>query len=176
MDNDNKLPKKTTKDLMLERDELVSQLIELDGELSEELEQRFFANSSQLSSKADNLLWAIERLESEEAFLKSQAKRLTDAAKSRGNQAERIRKRIKELMLAHDSPRISGETVEFYISKSKPKLVGEGNPEGFTKQTILIEPDRDAIRDAIEDGREVEGYQLEPVFALRTRVNVKLIE
>jgi hypothetical protein len=61
------------------------------------------------------------------------------------------------------------------LTRAKAKLVGEGLPEGFTKQTVTIEPDLEAIRDALEDGRTVPGYSLEPNHALRNRVAVKRI-
>lgn len=163
---------KTTSELLQEREQLASELIALDGELTAELEQKLFGNTEALKSKADALSWAIDRLDAEEIFLKQQAKQFADAAKVRANQAERIKSRIKELMLQFQLDRIQGGSVEFYLTKAKPKLIGEGLPKDYTKQTITVEADKDAIRDAIEDGQTVEGYALQPSHALRTRVSV----
>lgn len=173
MSNDNNLPKKTTNDLLTEKEQLAQELMALDGELTQELEERLFANSAALAAKTDALQWALARLENEEEFLKAQAKKLSDAAKARGNQVDRLKTRIKDLMLSHNIERISGDMSEFYLTKAKAKLVGEGLPDGFTKQTILIEADKDLIRDAIEEGRAVDGYSLQPSHALRTRIAVK---
>jgi hypothetical protein len=175
MTDHNRLVKKTTNDLLAEREELSREIMAADGELSPEIEARLFANTQSLAEKADAIHWVVERLEAEEAFLKAQAKRLTDAARSRARQSDLIRQRIKALMLEHDAETLSGETTEFYLTRAKAKLVGEGLPEGFTKQTVTIEPDLEAIRDALEDGRQVAGYALEPNHALRNRVAVKRI-
>lgn len=170
---DNNRNSMTTQDILNERREILSAIEAAGGELTDEIESRLLANAQSLVEKADAIQWAIDRLEADEAFLKAQAKRLLDAAKVRGAQVDRIKKRVKQLMRDFGVDRIGGGVTEFVLSRSRPKLVGDGVPEGYGKTTIVVDADTDKIRDALAEGLEVPGYRLEPVEALRVNVNVK---
>lgn len=170
---DNNRKPVTTHDIMSERREILTAIEAAGGELTDEVEARLLANAQALVEKADAIQWAIDRLEADEAFLKAQAKRLSDAAKVRGAQVDRIKKRVKHLMREFGVDRIGGGVTEFVLSRSRPKLVGDGVPVGFEKTTIVVEADTDKIREALAEGLEVPGYHLEPVEALRINVSVK---
>jgi hypothetical protein len=161
--------KKTTSQLLIEREELYREIEKSDGELSGSLELALFTNVSALANKAEAVQYAIGRLESEAAFLKDQAEMYVTAAKVRMASVKRIKDRMKSLLVAMDG-KITGETVEFYVAKSQPALQIDACPSEYTMQVTETVPDKERIKADLKAGKEIAGCSLVESYSLRTRI------
>lgn len=167
--------RKTTEDLLKEHAEIFDEIHAADGELTPELESRILQNAQMIADKADAIDYAINKLESEEAFLKSQAKAYTDAARSRANTAKRIKERIKELMTSFGVDKISGATTEFSLVKGRKIIEGDGIPDGYGLIVTETVPDKERIETELRAGRSVDGWSIRDSYSLRSKVTVKAI-
>jgi glutamate-1-semialdehyde aminotransferase len=161
--------KKTTNELLNEREELYQQIAANGGELTPEMESLMASNSQDLERKTDSIHFAIERLEADGEFFKSQAKMYQEAARARESSAKRIREMIKFAMIEHGIDRIAGDAIEYYLSPTKQALDGDGIPSGYEMIVTETVADKERIRSALESGQEVEGYRLRSSYALRSK-------
>lgn len=160
---------KTTSDLLFEREDIYREIEKSGGELSDDLEMALFTNINALSKKTEAVQYAMARLESEASFLKEQADMYTQAAKVRTNSVKRIKDRIKSLLVAMDGT-MTGESVEFYVSKTQPALQIENCPPEYTMQVTETVPDKDRIKADLKLGKEIDGCSLVDSYSLRTRI------
>ena len=132
-------------------------LWESDGILTEEMEETFAELLQAHGDKAEGYVALIQIAIEEEKMYKSQAKRLTDLAKSAGTRA----KSLKDRLLVSMQQR--GDT-EYETPIGKVKVTPNGGnaplvltvddpaelPERF--QRVTVSADTDAIRAALDEG------------------------
>ena len=162
--------KKTTFDLLTDREEIYRKIAESGGELTVEMEEQVLSTITAIAKKADSIQYALEKLEAEEIFLKAQAKSYLDAAKGRAAAGKRLRERIKQAMVEMNQPSIIGTSVEFFLAKAAPGLFVEGLPEGWTMEVTERIADRERIKAALIAGEKIEGCELTGGVSLRTRI------
>lgn len=141
------------------------------GELTPEIEQMLGLTEALTEQKVDATEYIISRLNAESDFLKKRAAEFTAAAKARANAADRIKERVKQLMLIHERSEISGEYVRFVVSPTTPSLIIDSEmalPEKYKKLIAVAEIDRAGIKKDLQDGTPVEGAHLQESFGLRT--------
>lgn len=146
------------------------ELEELDGqELTPELETKLLALMSNLDEtaqewhrKVDNYCRLIASLNASAKARKDESKRLAELAGLDQSKADRLKERLKDSLKLRGQKKV--KTTLFNLSvctNSRPSLtIPEVNdlPDEFTK--LVKEPDKDAIKDALESGQEIEGCQL----------------
>jgi hypothetical protein len=164
--------RKTTEDLLREHAEIFDAIQSAEGELTPELESRILMNTQMIADKADAIDYALNKLDAEEAFLKSQAKAYSDAAKSRANTADRIRKRIKELMASFGVDKLRGGTTEFSLVKGRKIIEGSGIPDGYGLIVTETIPDKERIEAELREGKSVDGWSIRDSVSLRSKVTV----
>jgi len=145
------------------------ELAENNGELTPEIEALLGLTETLQSEKVDQYDYVIKRIEAESAFLKERASEFTAAAKARSNAVERIKERIKSLMLLHDKAEVCGEYVRFVLSPTIPSLIIDSQeqlPAEFVQTVTTQKIDNAAIKKSLQDGMPVAGAHLQESFRL----------
>ena len=160
-------------EITLSYQELESELLELQGELTTEIEEKLNSLSKDLASKTDSIGYILERLERESIALKEKSKQFQIVAKRLEQAYDRLKDYTKQNMKALDVSELQGESYRFKKSNLKPKLVIDDEAlidRAYFKETILTTLDKEMIRLALENGISVNGARLEEVTSLRITV------
>ena len=120
--------------------------------------------TGEIGIKADGYAVVIDRLLGESATRKKMADKLAKSAKALENHAESLKDKLKYCMEQMDTKKIEGEYFTFRIQKNGGKQsvkIKEGAevPQMFTR--VIVEPDKELIRNALEDGQELDFAYLE---------------
>lgn len=149
-------------------------ILESGGELSPELEQKLDVNTTALLAKVDSYVFIEEHLEANAALWKRKA----DACKSIHDRyvkaQDRLRDRIKIGMQVLERDELKGKNYRYKLSKLKPKLVISDPVKLPIECKMVVSetvPDKEKIKSLLEDGIEVPGASLEPVYQLRDYEN-----
>lgn len=146
------------------------------GELSPELERALGLNADLTAQKVDATEYVIKQLDALSDHFKERAAEFMAAAKARSNLSERIRDRVKQLMLTHEKAELAGEYVRFVLSPSIPALVIEDEtqiPKEFIKTVVTEKIDNAAVKSALQTGTPVPGAHLTESFSLRSYAATK---
>lgn len=155
---------------------LLKCIVESEGEISPDIERQVEITEDMLSLKIDKYDFLMKKLESEEAHWKERADAYAKVARTCNNVRAKMKDRIKEVMISLGKKEIIGETTTFKLTNSNPKLIINEKelPSDYVVETVIIEPNKDKIKDALKNGKSVTGAYLEEVLALRTSVSRKV--
>ena len=161
------MTKPTLLDIADDARALADLLDELDGEITgqEEAVQAFFDETgAALTAKVDAYAGLIRQLEAFAATRKAEAKRMADLAKSDENRAKWLKERLLLAMDVIGETRIDGDRHRVSIAKNGgkvPMIIDDPDAveeAGYVRDVIEI--DKEALREALEDGEEGEGAYL----------------
>ena len=162
----------TLKELVSQELKLVQRLYASDGEITPEMEQELAITESMLEAKVDNYYLFMERVEAEierwDAHIKSLSKGLSSFKKTK----DWLSLNLKNGMIRLNESKLKGAVHEFSLSGNRFKLVIEDVdkiPGKFLVEVVRYEPDKEAIKDALEKGESVPGAYLDEVFTLRKK-------
>jgi hypothetical protein len=133
---------------------------------NEALEQHLAGLDEALDQKAESYASVIRSLELRARARKDEASRIRDLAEADEAVADRLKKRLKEAMEATGKTKI--DTPRFKLSVAgnggKAPLVIDGSADDLPPQFRVVrhEPNKDAIRAALESGEAVPGCALLP--------------
>ncbi len=164
----------TLRNLLIESSLLEEQLVECAGELTPALEESLALLDIKIPAKISNYMGLLDRLEMEGDNLYSKAKKYEMAAKALTGLRERLTSRVKANMIENNLKELRGEDESFTISASKKTVIITNYselPRAFNPETISAQPDKEAIRQALERGEVVPGAMLQDSFVLRRKVN-----
>ncbi len=157
----------------------IEQLIfEEGGELSETLEKWLADVETSLAKKADSYEFAMARFEATEEMLKARVKRVMAAAKALQNARERMKDRIKEVMMVTKQEEIRGAEVTFKLVRGQQirKIDEKLLDAKYKKERQVTERyiDMAALEADIAATKENEQYpagvSFEQVYQLRKSV------
>ena len=146
-----------------------------DGELSEELETALAINEKELQGKAIAYAYVIKDSEDTVTAIDAEIKRLQGLKKTEQNKVTRLKQNIHIAMELYGINEIKTETIKLNFRRSEGVV---SNSDTITKPiddefcTYIPEqwkPNLTAIKKAIKEGREVEGYDLEERFNLQIK-------
>jgi hypothetical protein len=152
-----------------EIESLIDALLEgggTDMAANEALEQHLAGLDAALDEKAEAYASVIRSLELRARARKDEASRIRDLAEADEAVADRLKKRLKEAMEATGKTKI--DTPRFKLSVAgnggKAPLVIDGSADDLPPQFRVVrhEPNKDAIRAALEAGQAVPGCALLP--------------
>ena len=120
--------------------------------------------TGEIGIKADGYKVIIDMLEAKAATRKAMADKLAKTAKALANNAKRLEERLKYCMEQMGVTKIEGEYFTFKIQKNggvQPLKIKEGAdiPQMFMK--VIVEPDKEIIRKALENGQKLDFAYLE---------------
>lgn len=142
------------------------------GEVTPELEQQLAITEQALQTKAVGYAHIIQEAEANVKAIKDEIARLQGLLKSEQGKADRLRSAIDNAMKMFGVHEVRTPLIRLSFRKSKA-VVGDENapiPDEFAR--VIPEqrkPDLTAIKAAIEEGREVEGYRIEERFNLQIK-------
>ena len=149
------------------------------GEIDPELEAFLNGIQEGIQHKADSYKFIIDRLETSAEMLAGQADKIYAAAKGLETTALAMKLRIKDAMIALHTDEIRGVTWRYKMSTNpRGRLVLDlavlkvKSPSYVNCRTqVFEEPDKDALKEALDAGTAVEGAKYEPSYTLNNYVN-----
>lgn len=148
-------------------------LTEVGGELADAeaeaaIEGWMAETNAALETKVNNICWLVREFEGRSEVLETEAKRLMALAGADGNQAKRLKARLKAFFEFNEITKMQTEHFKLTIAANGgvlPLVVPPAwerdpaeAPEAFQRRTIVL--DRDAIREAIRNDEETHGASL----------------
>jgi len=147
--------------------EVYSQIENNGGEMTPELEAALEITESERLTKGEGYVYVIKQLKSQAEMIKAEAKRLQDLAKRYENSADKLADRLLESVVAHGQIKTAFVTIS--SRKSKSVSITDESLLGAEFLRIKTEPNKTAIKEALESGQEVQGALIVENYSLSIR-------
>jgi hypothetical protein len=147
--------------------EVYSQIENNGGEINLELEAALEISEAERLTKGEGYVYVIKQLKSQTELLKAEAKRLLEIAKQYENSADKLADRLLESVIAHGQIKTAFVTISSRKSKSI-SITDESLLEAEFMR-IKTEPNKTAIKEALESGQEVQGALIVENYSLNIR-------
>ena len=133
------------------------------GELTKELENELVINQTELQEKAINYGYVVKSLESDISIIDEEIKRLTALKKAKSNVIDRMKESVLNAMQVYSIEKVTSPTLTLSI-RNNPESVdipmAELLDEKYLVTKTTVSPDKVAIKNAIQNGENVEGATL----------------
>jgi len=143
---------------------IVGQIIENGGECSDETLAMLHGWQAALEVKANNIGLVKARLESDIEYYKLIEESARARRKTTENTIDRLKNYLRDCMKTADIKSIKGDLFSFALVEGRIKTVVENKnslPFDYVDVVEVIQPKTDAIKAALENGKEVPGAHLE---------------
>lgn len=169
-------PRYTTNDLIALAYDFLDLLEESGGVVTPEIEAALGTLEGEVGDKLDALRWVSEVAKADAAFLKVEAKRLTQAAKARESLSESIKLRALGLLQAHTA--LTGEPrlrtgAHTYWTATTTSVQGPEDPAAwplpYRLEETTYKADKAGAKLALGAGQEIEGVALVEKTGIRWR-------
>jgi hypothetical protein len=137
---------------------LASQLEQ--GELTPEIEQQLQINEEQLKEKAINYGYVIKSFEYDNDVIDAEIKRLKQLKEQKENAIDKLKNAVSDAMQLYGIEKIDSPTLKLSFRKSESIEVSENIDKKYLIEKTTLQPDKQAIKKAIKDGKQVEGAVL----------------
>lgn len=142
-----------------------------DGEVTPELETALAINQSELQGKAVAYAYVIKDSEDTVSVIDAEIKRLQGLKKTEQNKVTRLKETISNAMELYGITEIKTETLKLNFRRSEGVV---GSNDYLTDDLVTIIPEQRkpnlvAIKAAIKEGVEIEGYEIEERFSLQIK-------
>jgi hypothetical protein len=137
---------------------LASQLEQ--GELTPEIEQQLQINEEQLKEKAINYGYVIRSFEYDNDVIDAEIKRLKQLKEQKENAIDKLKNAVSDAMQLYGIEKIDSPTLKLFFRKSESIEVSENIDKKYLIEKTTLQPDKNAIKQAIKDGQQVEGAVL----------------
>lgn len=162
-------------ELILESNNILNQIIDAGGEITEEIEKYLVTTTTELQAKIDSYVFVMEKLDSEMSFYKDKAAQYSKVANACKNLKEKIHSRTKQIMIDNKLSELKGFDYRFKLSPTQSALIvdDEKLPSEYKIQVVSYENDKERIKKDLLLDVKIEGAELEPRFSLRSYINKK---
>ena len=151
--------------------QLMDELIQADGEITLEQEERLVIYEQELEVKAENYSKVIKTIDAETKMIDEEIKRLQTMKRSRQRAIDRLKTALKNALEVFDIPKL--KTGLFTISLRKSEAVQINvSAEELPKdcQVIKIEPISKAeLKQRIKAGEEIPGVEIQENLNLQIK-------
>lgn len=157
-----------------ELNDVLDIVIQSEGEVTPDVEKSLSLKENNLALAVDRRFTAIEMARHHVEFFKEQKKRYESAIKSLTNFVDWVKGDVKLAMLEMNQKELVGEEMRFTLSSTKPTVDVFSQdllPSEYLREKLILEPDKEKIRAALELGIEVPGARLKENFSLRSSLN-----
>lgn len=141
---------------------ILTQLEELGGEITPELEQALVINEESFAAKSEDYGHAILNLKGMAAAAKAEKERLADLQKFYENTYNRLDNALKAAMVATGHDKVETPTMRLSLRHSTATEVDDLDqlPAEFKTTKVEVVADKTAIKKAIQSGEAVPGAHL----------------
>jgi hypothetical protein len=146
---------------------LHQQIEENGGELTPELEEQLIITEHDRESKCEGYAAVIRQLKSKSELLKREAKRLLDAARTYDKSVERLEDNLLSSIVQLGSVKTNFVSISTRRNKSVEIAEDADIPSQYCR--LKIEPNKTAIKEALESGIDVPGATIVEKFSLLIR-------
>lgn len=129
------------------------------------------ALDGEIEAKADGYAKVITELNARAKTIKQEEDRLADHRKAIENNANRIKKRLEESMIALDKRKIKTDLFSFNIQKNPPSLIID-NVNEIPEEFLIPQPaklDNEAVKRVLKNGEKLNWCHLAQTESLRIR-------
>jgi len=145
-----------------------------DGELSEELEQALTINQAELQGKAVAYAYVIKEADDTVSAIDAEIKRLQALKKTEKNKAERLKETISNAMDLYGIREIKTETLKLNFRRSEGVVYTDDLSYTLPDELVTIVPEQrkpnlTAIKKAIKEGVDVDGFEIEERYSLQIK-------
>lgn len=137
---------------------LASQLEQ--GELTPEIEQQLQINEEQLKEKAINYGYVIRSFEYDNDVIDAEIKRLKQLKEQKENAIDKLKNAVSDAMHLYGIEKIDSPTLKLSFRKSESIEVSDNLDKKYLIEKTTLQPDKNAIKQAIKQGEQVEGAVL----------------
>lgn len=139
-----------------------NQLIEQDGEYTEEQINALAISETELETKAVNYSFVIKDLDDDVEAINNEIKRLTQLKKARENASERLKNTISFYMDKFGRDEIKTPIVKLSFRKSEAVNVEDVNalPSDFKVVKVTEQADKAKIKEALKNGESIIGCSI----------------
>lgn len=137
------------------------------GEMTPELEAALEITEAERQIKGEGYVHVIKQLRSQSEMIKNEAKRLYDLAKKYENSAGVLSDKLLDSVVAHGQIKTAFVTIS--SRKSKSVSITDESLLGAEFMRIKTEPNKTAIKEAIEAGQEVQGALIVENYSLNIK-------
>jgi len=164
---------KTLPEITRKLGELEATIQENLGEIDSETEKELELWTESLMHKVDSYYHVVEKFKGIEKHWNEKAKYYSNVAKGCRSVHERLKERLKFHMAEKKKTEVFGQDFKFRLSKSKDKLeIDEREIHAkWMKQVVKWEPDKEKIREALENNEKIDGAKLIKSYSLRSYAN-----
>ena len=147
--------------------EVYSEIENNGGEMTPELEAALEITEAERMTKGEGYVYVIKQLKSQADLLKAEAKRLLEIAKQYENSGDKLADRLLQSVIAHGQ--IKTDFVTISTRKSKSVSITDESLLKAEYLRIKTEPNKTAIKEALESGQEVAGALIVENYSLNIR-------
>lgn len=169
---------KTLATLIDEQIALDQLMLEASGEITDGTEKIVDGWIQEIKSgiahKVDGYEIKQQMLKKQAEMFSHRAEMFSKAAKACSNLSSNLKERLKWAMVELNQSDLGGNLYRYKLSQGKPsvQVYDESKiPAEFLVTVVTQKVDKDAIKAAIESGREVAGANLERGYTIRTYPN-----
>lgn len=137
------------------------------GEMTPELEATLEITEAERLTKGEGYVYVIKQLRSQADMIKSEIKRLQELAKRYENSSDKLADTLLQSVVAHGQ--IKTALVTISSRKSKSVSITDESLLGAEFMRIKTEPNKTAIKEALESGQEVQGALIVENYSLNIR-------
>ena len=137
------------------------------GEMTPELEATLEITEAERLTKGEGYVYVIKQLRSQSDMIKSEVKRLQELAKRYENSAQILADTLLQSVVAHGQ--IKTALVTISSRKSKAVSITDESLLKAEFMRIKTEPNKTAIKEALEAGQEVQGALIVENYSLNIR-------
>lgn len=148
--------------------ELINKIMELEGEITPEIEQQLEITKGELQSKSIAYLEVIKSQEARSDMIDAEIKRLQQLKKRSNNLVDRLKSML--LWSVKNFGAYEVGTNKFSTRKSTIVEVEDVNslPKKYKVITVTERADKTAIKKALQDGQTIQGT------SLKTNIHLKI--
>ena len=147
--------------------EVYSEIENNGGEMSPELEAALEISEAERMTKGEGYVYVIKQLKSQADLLKAEAKRLMEIAKQYENSADKLADRLLQSVISHGQIKTAFVTIS--TRKSKSVSITDESLLKAEYLRIKTEPNKTAIKEALESGQEVQGALIVENYSLNIK-------
>lgn len=163
--------------LYAEMDQIVTKIMESEGELDAITELALDENAKDIAVKVDRYKFVMDRMGQLEDYFKGEANRYMEGAKAIAAECERVKTRLSNFLKDRELEEIRGEKYRFKLQNTAPKVLVENEkivPVRYFVEKTTRSLDKKRLKQALQEGLQIAGARLEPVKSLRSYVNTKV--